>query len=165
MIKGYFSAAIFGLAIVLQSGCLKGDQTHNKTNIVNPVSEQQLVYESHHDFNETLTRLNAALEKRNLNIFTEVDHQAGASKVNLKLDRNHLVVFGNPKVGTLLMQKNPHFGLNLPLKALVYAEGDKVFLLTTDILAVGQTHGLDTTKPPISKVRDVLSQIAIEATE
>lgn len=156
---------IFALFLALQSGCAKEAQTKHETNTASVVSEQELIYESQHDFNETLTRLKAALEKRNLNIFAEVDHQAGAEKVDLKLNKNHLVIFGNPKVGTLLMQKNPQFGIDLPMKALIYGEGNKVFLRMTDISTIGQKHGLDTSNPPISKARDVLNQIAVEATE
>lgn len=165
MKKNYVATTIVALFLALQPGCTKEAQTKLETNTVNIVSEQKLIYESQHNFNETLTRLKAALEKRNLNVFTEVDHQAGAEKVDLKLDKNYLVIFGNPKVGTLLMQKNPQFGVDLPMKALIYAEGQKVFLRMTDISTIGQTHGLDTSNPPISKIREVLNQIAIEATE
>ncbi len=165
MNNNYVATTILAFFLALQSGCAKEAHTEHGINTASIVSEQKLIYESQHDFNETLTRLKAALEKRNLNIFTEVDHQAGAEKVDLKLDKNHLVIFGNPKVGTLLMQKNPQFGIDLPLKALIYAEGNKVFLRMTDISTLGQTHGLDISNPPISKVRDVLNQIAVEATE
>lgn len=83
MNNNYVATTILAFFLALQSGCAKEAHTEHGTNTASIVSEQKLIYESQHDFNETLTRLTAALEKRNLNIFTEVDHQAGAEKVDL----------------------------------------------------------------------------------
>ena len=78
---------------------------------------------------ETMERLLAALAKRSLTVFARVDHAAGAVSIGLPLRPTELVIFGNPKGGTALMQDQQSAGLDLPLKALVWADaGGKVWL-------------------------------------
>ncbi len=55
----------------------------------------------------------------------EIDHQAAAKKVNMDLNYEKVVMFGNPKLGTLLMKKNPLIGLDLPLKILIWQNKNK----------------------------------------
>lgn len=132
---------------------------------VSTVAAPSTVYVSAHDFDVTLTNLKQAINKRGLNIFSEIDHTAGAASVELDLPNVRLVQFGNPKVGTLLMQKNIELGLALPMKALVYEDAGSVKLKTTNIVMLAMAHGLPTDKPPVSNVAGVLEAIAIEATQ
>ena len=73
---------------------------------------------------ETMERLTAAVEEAGATIFTTVDHGAGAAGVDMDLPDSQLLIFGNPMLGTPVMQEDPLAGLELPLKMLVYGDGD-----------------------------------------
>ena len=68
---------------------------------------------------ETVERLKAALEETELKVISEVNHARAASQNDLKLNPTHLILFGNPGVGTRLMQADARVGLDLPLRILV----------------------------------------------
>ncbi len=70
---------------------------------------------------DTMERLLAALAKRNMTVFARIDHAAGAASAGLSLRPTEVVIFGNPKGGTALMQDRQSAGIDLPLKALVWA--------------------------------------------
>ncbi len=83
--------------------------------------------------NETLDRLLVALATRKLTVFARVDHAAGAASVGLPLRPTEVVMFGNPKGGTALMQDRQLAGIDLPLKALIWQDADgKVWLTDND---------------------------------
>lgn len=74
------------------------------------------------DVDTTWDRLLAAIERSPANIAFEVDHQANAGSVDLELRPTRLVVFGNPNLGTPLMQAKPTAGIDLPIKFLVWED-------------------------------------------
>jgi uncharacterized protein (DUF302 family) len=79
---------------------------------------------SPHGVGETMDRLIAALEQRSIRVFARIDHAGAAREVGLQLADEELVIFGDPRAGTLLMQTDPAAGLELPLRVLVWdAEG------------------------------------------
>lgn len=69
---------------------------------------------------ETLDRLEAALKERGFMIFARLDHAAAAESVGLKMPKSTVLVFGNPRLGTLVFIKHPTLAIDLPLKALVW---------------------------------------------
>jgi uncharacterized protein (DUF302 family) len=71
---------------------------------------------------ETLERLLAALAERDMTVFAQIDHAAAARGVGLELGPEVVVVFGNPRAGTLLMQDDRRVGLELPLRILVWED-------------------------------------------
>lgn len=71
---------------------------------------------------ETLDRLTNALKSKGINVMARVDHAAGAQKAGLKLKPTQLLIFGNPKLGTPLMQTNRGIGLDLPMKVLAWQD-------------------------------------------
>jgi len=75
---------------------------------------------SPHGVGETVERLIAALEQRSITVFARIDHAGAAREVGLQLADEELVIFGDPRAGTLLMQTDPGVGLELPLKVLVW---------------------------------------------
>ena len=76
---------------------------------------------SPHPVNTTVDRLEGIVEKAGFKVFARVDHGAGAASVGMPLRPTQLLIFGNPKGGTALMQS---VGIDLPLKYLVWAETD-----------------------------------------
>src|ERR1035438_757782 len=73
---------------------------------------------------ETMARLTSLVTARGLTILAHIDHGGDAAKVGLKMQPAELLIFGNPKAGTPLMVAAPTLALDLPLKALVWAESD-----------------------------------------
>ncbi len=69
---------------------------------------------------ETISRLKAVLEAKNIALFAHIDQSAEAQKVGLSLRPTQLLIFGNPKSGTPLMAYAPLCALDLPLKALAW---------------------------------------------
>jgi uncharacterized protein (DUF302 family) len=69
-----------------------------------------------------MDRLEAAVKTRGMTIFARIDHAAGASSAGLSLGPTELLIFGNAKAGTPLMQAAQSIGIDLPLKALVWQD-------------------------------------------
>jgi uncharacterized protein (DUF302 family) len=71
---------------------------------------------------ETVAHLIAELEARGMKLFTTIDHSGEARATGLELRETKLVIFGDPRTGTPIMQAAPLAGLDLPLKVLVRAD-------------------------------------------
>lgn len=98
---------------------------------------------SRYPAHDTMDRLLAALAKRNMAVFARIDHAAGAASAGLSLRPTEVVIFGNPKGGTALMQDRQSAGIDLPLKALVWEDADgKIWLSYNDPGWIAQRHGL-----------------------
>src|SRR5262249_20682577 len=88
-------------------------------------------------------RLEAALKQKGIQVFARVDHAAGAKEVGIELRPTLLLIFGNPKAGTPLMQSNQTVGIDLPLKALIWEDADgKVWLTYNRPDYVAERHGI-----------------------
>jgi uncharacterized protein (DUF302 family) len=77
---------------------------------------------SHHGPQETVKRLEAEVKAKGMTVFARVDHAAGAAAAGLSLRPTVLLVFGNARGGTPLMQVAQGIGIDLPLKALVWQD-------------------------------------------
>ena len=77
---------------------------------------------SSHDPKETMSRLEAEVKAKGLTVFAHVDHAAGAAEVGLPLRATDLLIFGNAKGGSPLMQLDQTMGIDLPLKALIWQD-------------------------------------------
>ena len=92
---------------------------------------------------ETVRRLEAAVKAKGMTIFDRIDHAAGASAVGLSLRPTEVLIFGNAKAGTPLMQSVQTIGLGLPLKALVWQDvSRKTWLSYNDPAWLAKRHGL-----------------------
>ena len=84
--------------------------------------------QSAHSFEKTVSALKDFIEEKGLTLFAEIDHAKGAEEVGLTLAPATVLVFGNPKAGTLLMQDDINIAVDLPLKVLVFMRDEKVML-------------------------------------
>ena len=92
---------------------------------------------------ETIDALAADLAAKGIAIIARVDHAAGAKAAGLSLPPTELVIFGNPKLGTPLMQSNRAIGLDLPMKVLAFEDADgSVKIAYTAPAALLQRHGI-----------------------
>jgi uncharacterized protein (DUF302 family) len=98
---------------------------------------------SRHSVAETLDRLEALARAAGMVVFTRIDFAADAGRAGLSLRPMQALLFGNPKAGTPLLVASPRAGLDLPLKALAWADAEGqvwVSLDTPEYLAA--RHGL-----------------------
>ena len=92
---------------------------------------------------DTMDRFEAALKAKGLTIFARIDHAAGAAEAGLPLRPTELLIFGNAKSGTPLMQADQAVGIDLPLKALVWQDASgKTWLSYNDPAWMAKRHGL-----------------------
>ena len=92
---------------------------------------------------ETMNRLEAAVKERGLTVFGRIDHAAGAKEVGLPLRPTSVLIFGNAKGGTPLMQSIQTIGIDLPLKVLVWEDAsDVTWLSCNDPSWLAKRHGL-----------------------
>ena len=92
---------------------------------------------------QTIERLEADLRSKGATIFARIDHAAGAAEVNLPLRPTELLIFGNPRGGTPLMQLRQTIGIDLPLKALAWEDqSGQVWLSYNDPAWLAARHSL-----------------------
>lgn len=121
---------------------------------------------STHDFKTTLDNLMTVLQNHKaLKIIATLDHQENAKKVGMKLMPSFLVVFGNPKMGSPLMQSQQSIALDLPQKMLVWKNADdEVYLSYNDIYFVQQRHQLKEHDDILKKISEAIDKISSEVT-
>lgn len=120
---------------------------------------------SAHGVTETLNRLEKAITEKGMTVFARIDHSKGAAKVDKQLRPTELLIFGNPKVGTLLMQSNQNAGIDLPLKALAWQDdhGD-VWLVYNEPGYLASRHHITDRNPVIEKMRKAMQGFSMSAT-
>ena len=120
---------------------------------------------SSHDVKVTADRLEEILNEKGMNVFIRINHAAGAKKIGKQLRPTELVVFGNPKVGTPLMQCNQSVGIDLPQKALIWQDDKgQVWLSYNDPNYLALRHGLSQCAEVIKKIEKALGNFAKAAT-
>lgn len=98
---------------------------------------------SKYDVGETLDRLTTALTEAGLLVFARIDHARGAASVGLELRPTELLIFGNPRGGTPLMQDKQTVGIDLPVKALAWEDEEgKVWLTYNEAAWLATRHDL-----------------------
>jgi uncharacterized protein (DUF302 family) len=103
----------------------------------------------------TIDKLEAALKAGGATIFARVDHAAGATSAGLTLRPTELLIFGNPKGGTPLMQSQQSAGIDLPMKALAWEDAaGKTWLSYNDPAWIATRHALS---PETAKVVEGLA--------
>jgi len=112
---------------------------------------------------DTTERVVRVLERAGMTIFARIDQQGAAQAAGLTMRPMMLVLFGNPKGGTPLMQAYPTLAIDLPLKALVWEDADgRVWVTTNSPEYLQRRHGLAET--PFAGVPGLLAQ-ALESSK
>ena len=120
---------------------------------------------SAHSVTATIDKLEAALKKNGMTIFNRISHSTSAAKVGLELRDTELLIFGNPKIGTLLMQCQQSAALDLPMKALAYKDKeDQVWLAYNDPQYLAGRHHIKSCGV-IEKMTNALANFSHTATK
>ena len=98
---------------------------------------------SRYSVRETMDRLTTAITSAGLLVFARIDHAAGAAQVGMELRPTELLIFGNPRGGTPLMQDRQTAGIDLPIKALAWEDEEgKVWLTYNEAKWLAARHEL-----------------------
>jgi len=125
-----------------------------------------ILLKSHHTVSQTADRLEAALKSKGMTVFTRIDHADGAAKVKKELRPTQVVIFGNPKVGTPLMQCAQTTAIDLPQKALIWQdEAGQVWYSYNNPSYLKQRHNIEGCDKVLGKVEKALENFAKVATK
>ncbi|AAZ19521.1 conserved hypothetical protein [Psychrobacter arcticus 273-4] len=138
--------------------------TANTTSSMN-TNKGLVTLQSPHSVNDTADKLASIIESKGMKVFARVDHQKNAQGVSLALRPTQVIMFGNPKAGTPLMQCEQSVAIDLPQKILISEDADKkVWLSYNDPEYLKTRHnikGCDTVINNISKALDGVSRAAV----
>ncbi len=121
---------------------------------------------SAHDVKTTADRLEAVLKKKGMTVFTRIDHAKGAKSVGKELRPTELVIFGNPKIGSVLMNCTQTIAIDLPQKALIWQDASgQVWLSYNNPSELAKRHRVSGCAKVINKVTGALGKFAAAATK
>jgi uncharacterized protein (DUF302 family) len=118
-----------------------------------------------HDHAETMRRLTSAVQERGLTVFALIDHAAAARAAGLELADEQVLVFGNPRAGTALMQDDPTIGIALPLRILVWAGDDGVRIGHDDPRELADRYAVASHQATLEAMATLLSELAAAAAD
>lgn len=119
-----------------------------------------VVVESPYSAANTMNRFEELAEQRGLKVFARIDHAAGAARIGKTLRPTEVLIFGNPRGGTPLMECAQSIGIDLPLKVLVWEDASaRTWLGYNDPAFLAQRHGAASC-PAVESLREVLSGLA-----
>lgn len=127
-------------------------------------TSQLLVHQSAHDHHQTVANIKKILQAKGVTLFAEINHAQQAHQVSLELGEEIVLIFGDPKAGTFLMQENPEIGIELPLKILVWQGAqNETWIGYKDPLKLGELYGIKNSEL-LGKMSQSLSELVKQAT-
>ncbi len=116
------------------------------------------------DVKTTANRLENILKEKGMTVFARIDHALGAKKTGQVLRPTELVIFGNPKVGTPLMQCAQTIAIDLPQKAVIWQDKEgSVWISYNDPDYLVKRHNLKGCEKVINKVKKALATFTQKA--
>ncbi len=107
---------------------------------------------------EAADKLNQILASRNIRLFARISHSAAAKESGLEMPFEELFIFGDPKVGTALMQENATIGIELPLKILIW-QSEQTMLGYYDPATLADEYSLTNTAEVLEKMSQLLASL------
>lgn len=114
-------------------------------------------------FSETLGNLMEAVAARDLEVFAQIDHAAAAKGMGLEMAPEVVILFGNPRAGTPLMQSDPRVGIELPLRMLVWEAGGVTYVGYNDPRELGRSYAIQGQSSTLEAMSGLLADIARRA--
>lgn len=123
--------------------------------------EGMITKTSNHNVQETMNKLEQIVKNKGFNVVARVNHAAAAAKSGATLRPTELLIFGNPKLGTLLMQSDQSIGIDLPLKVLIWEDGKGVVTLGyNDPAWLKKRHGIADRNKAFAKMTGALDKFS-----
>ena len=116
-------------------------------------------FESPLAFEETVAALQKTLSSKGITIFATIEHHKAAEAVGENMQPATVLIVGNPKVGTALMQENPQLAIELPLKILIYKEGKIVRIRYEKISAIAEKYHIKRNFATAEKIDAAMRQL------
>ena len=110
-------------------------------------------------FEETIAALQKTLNNKGITIFATIEHHKAAEAVGETMQPATVLIVGNPKVGTALMQENPRFAIELPLKILIYEEGKTVNIRYEKVAAIAKKYDIKQNFSTAEKIDSAMQQL------
>lgn len=123
-----------------------------------------VIANSPHSVSSTVDRLVAALERRGIAVFARIDHGGGARDAGLELAEEEVLVFGDPRVGTLLMQDDPEIGYELPLRVLVWDVGGQTMVGYRSPAELAESYAVAEHREILQKLDALLQALVADCT-
>ncbi|GJL80933.1 MAG: hypothetical protein DHS20C01_05670 [marine bacterium B5-7] len=128
-------------------------------------SDGLVTVKSPHSVQETADKLVAVLNDKGMVVFNRIDHAAGAEKSGLTFPPTTQVIFGNPKIGTPLMNCQRTVAIDLPQKMLIWEDiSGQVWLAYNDPAYIKARHGVTGCDEVFDKVAGALAKFASAST-
>jgi len=128
-------------------------------------SDGLIVTKSAHSVKDTADKLVGMLKKKGMTVFIRIDHAAGAKKVDKVLRPTEVVIFGNPKAGTPVMQCSQKAAIDFPQKALIMEDANgEVTLSYNDPFYIAKRHNIQGCEKVLTKISGILANFAKGAT-
>lgn len=122
------------------------------------------IFHSDYSFDETVSRLQNALETENIRVFSIIDHSNEAQKADLELRPTIVLISGNPKAGTALMQENQQSAIELPLKILITEnENGEVTVSYKKLTSLARDYRLERTAENTKIIDKKLTEVIANA--
>jgi len=118
---------------------------------------------SSRSYPDTRDALVRAIEARGLTVFARIDHAAGAREAGMDLCDEDVLLFGSPRSGTPLMQSDPAIGIELPLRILLWREGERVVLGYKDPRELAGVYQVSEHLSVLEQMAALLDQLVGEA--
>ena len=125
------------------------------TDVIKPYAD----FESPLTFEETVAALQKTLNSKGINIFATIEHHKAAEAVGESMQPATVLIVGNPKVGTALMQENPRLAIELPLKILIYKEEKIVRIRYEKISAIAEKYHIKQNFATAEKIDTAMLQL------
>lgn len=154
-----FSLLVAALTAFGLSACATSGQPVSEPVNKMPSAQGLNVTKSPYDTAETAQRFENVARNNGLHIFDIIDHAQGAAEAGLDLAPTQVVIFGNPKAGTPLMQCSRTIAIDLPSKALIWTDDDgQTWLAVNDTNYLAARHRVGTC-PDVIRVNDMLRKL------
>ncbi|WP_314300265.1 DUF302 domain-containing protein [Capnocytophaga sputigena] len=125
------------------------------TDMIKPYAD----FESPLAFEETVAALQKTLNSKGITIFATIEHHKAAEAVGENMQPATVLIVGNPKVGTALMQENPRLAIELPLKILIYKEEKIVRIRYEKISAIAEKYHIKQNFATAEKIDAAMRQL------
>lgn len=133
----------------------------SQTSAVAQESNGLISVDSPHSVEETVNRLQTAMEDRGLTVMTTINHAANAENAGMELRPTQLIIFGNPNLGTQLMQSSQTVAIDLPQKFLVWEDAEgQVHMTYNDPQYLAQRHNITDRDDALTTISNALSGLA-----
>jgi len=123
-------------------------------------AQKMIMQETQLSVQSAAEKIQQAIDRKGLTVFNVIDHKTNAAKVGMELPGLTLIVFGNPEVGSKLMKADPRVGVDLPMKILVYAEGDQTKIGFYDPMLLLKKYDLEDRKEILSNMQKAMAGFA-----